>query len=139
MLNLAKIKDFWKKYETKIILVIGFLLVATISFEGGYLQGKNQSKSFVSLEKASPCVQNCPENSNNSSVPETSVSESKTVPKENESSQKECAFVASKNSKKYHLPTCRFAKNIKPENKICFESEEEAKQKGFEPCGTCLK
>jgi len=48
-------------------------------------------------------------------------------------------FVGSKNSNKYHLPTCRFAKNIKPENQIWFSSVAEAESMGYEPCGTCVK
>jgi len=42
-------------------------------------------------------------------------------------------FVASKNSKVYHLPSCKYAKRIKEENKIWFRSEEEAKRMGYRP------
>lgn len=48
-------------------------------------------------------------------------------------------FVGSKNSTKYHLPSCRFAKNIKPANQVWFTSAEEAKSRGYQPCGTCIK
>ncbi|MDP2918094.1 MAG: Ada metal-binding domain-containing protein [bacterium] len=48
-------------------------------------------------------------------------------------------FVASKNSNKYHLPTCRFAKKIKPENQVWFSSAAEAESRGYAPCGTCMK
>jgi hypothetical protein len=46
-------------------------------------------------------------------------------------------FVGSKNSNKYHYCRCYYAKKIKPENLICFQSVEEAKSKGYEPCGKC--
>src|SRR3990167_5693404 len=36
-----------------------------------------------------------------------------------------CLYVASKNSKIYHKPDCKWAKRIKAENLICFHSEEE--------------
>lgn len=48
-------------------------------------------------------------------------------------------FVGSKNSDKYHLPDCRWAKRIKPENQVWFSSEEEARAKGYQPCSQCHK
>ncbi|OGI25509.1 MAG: hypothetical protein A3J76_03575 [Candidatus Moranbacteria bacterium RBG_13_45_13] len=50
-----------------------------------------------------------------------------------------CAFVASKNSNKYHLPACQFAEKIKPENKICFSSKEEAESRGYIGAKCCIK
>ena len=41
------------------------------------------------------------------------------------SSVNDCLYVASKNSKVYHTPDCKWAKRIKPENLICIKSEEE--------------
>lgn len=49
----------------------------------------------------------------------------------------DCAYVGSKNSNLYHLPTCAAAQRIKPENRLCFASAEEAAQKGYKP--GCLK
>lgn len=40
-------------------------------------------------------------------------------------------FVGSKNSDKYHYCHCSYAKRIKPENLVCFFSEEEAIEKGY--------
>lgn len=70
--------------------------------------------------------------SNTQSVSSGSVEPKKEVPQEGQ-------FVGSKNSTKYHLPSCRFAKKIKPENQVWFSSEEEATSKGYKPCGTCIK
>ncbi|MFH1333382.1 MAG: thermonuclease family protein [archaeon] len=36
-----------------------------------------------------------------------------------------CAYVASKNSKVYYKPDCKYAKKIKPENLLCFKSKAE--------------
>jgi hypothetical protein len=47
-------------------------------------------------------------------------------------------YVGSKNSNKYHLPTCKWAENIKKSNKITFSSESKAKSKGYSPCKTCI-
>lgn len=46
-------------------------------------------------------------------------------------------YVGSIKSDKYHKPSCRHAKNIKPENEIWFGTIEEAKTKGYSPCGVC--
>lgn len=47
-------------------------------------------------------------------------------------------YVASKNSDKYHLTTCKWAGNIKSSNKITFSSENQARTRGYTPCRTCL-
>lgn len=46
-------------------------------------------------------------------------------------------FVASKNGKKYFLEWCSGASTISPQNKITFNSEEEAKQAGYTPAVNC--
>jgi hypothetical protein len=46
-------------------------------------------------------------------------------------------FVGSSTSKKYHLPDCRYALKIKEENKVYFQSAEEAKSQGYLPCKSC--
>lgn len=138
--TMVRIKDFWQKYEEKIILVIGLLLVAVISFEGGFLKGKTQNEGSIALEKGTFCPEtkpiNCP--NTNTIIPGEipNVSQS---PETNSAQNNDCAFVGSKNSDKYHLPTCSGAKRIKPENIVCFKSAEEAAQKGYQPSKDCLK
>ena len=46
-------------------------------------------------------------------------------------------FVASVSGAKYHLPWCPGANTIKEENKIWFESEDEARAAGYSPAGNC--
>lgn len=48
-------------------------------------------------------------------------------------------YVGSIESDKYHLPSCRWAQNISPENEIWFDSISEAQDAGYSPCGTCMK
>lgn len=53
----------------------------------------------------------------------------------------EINYVASKNSDKYHLPSCQFAGNILPENRIEIDSKLDlaiAENKGYTPCSVCL-
>ena len=51
----GKILEFWKKYESKIITILGLILIAVISFQGGFLQGKSQQNSPVIIENAEKC------------------------------------------------------------------------------------
>lgn len=47
------------------------------------------------------------------------------------------AYVASKNGSKYHLAWCSGAQRIKEENKIYFNSQEEAERAGYAPAANC--
>jgi hypothetical protein len=47
------------------------------------------------------------------------------------------AFVASKSGTKYHLPWCSSAGRIKEENKIWFQTKEEAEKAGYTPASNC--
>jgi len=46
-------------------------------------------------------------------------------------------FVCSKTSNKYHYPTCKWAKEIRPDKLMTFDSPETAHQAGYIPCPTC--
>jgi hypothetical protein len=46
-------------------------------------------------------------------------------------------YVASKNSKVFHKPSCRSAARIKPENLVTYNSREEAIAAGKSPCKIC--
>jgi len=54
--------------------------------------------------------------------------------KENSDDKK---FVGSIKSDKYHYPDCRWAKKISPENEVWFSGSEDARGKGYVPCGVC--
>ncbi|OGI16412.1 MAG: hypothetical protein A3J63_01870 [Candidatus Moranbacteria bacterium RIFCSPHIGHO2_02_FULL_40_12b] len=142
---LLKIKEFWEKYEVKIVLIIGFLLVSAISFEFGTLYGQKWQQKSLIIEKT---VQSA-------ILPETAQKplETQNLASDNESTSpleasnteqskpidKNCVFAGSKNSNKYHIPTCRWAKQIKPQNLVCFKSAEDAAQKGYQPDKNCVK
>ncbi len=46
-------------------------------------------------------------------------------------------FVASKKGTKYHRTDCPGAQTMKDENKLYFQTEEEARAAGFAPAGNC--
>ncbi len=46
-------------------------------------------------------------------------------------------YLASKNGTKYYLPSCSSSKRIKEENKIWFDTKEEAEAAGYGPAANC--
>ncbi len=46
-------------------------------------------------------------------------------------------FVGSAKSNKYHYPNCQWARKISPQNEVWFTSSEDARSKGYVPCGVC--
>jgi len=46
-------------------------------------------------------------------------------------------YVGSKNSDKYHYPSCSYAKTIYLSNQVWFNNKAEALEAGYEPCGAC--
>lgn len=70
------------------------------------------------------------EEGNDSSLPGS-------MPASSSSDTTKATFTGSSTSKKYHLLDCRYAAKIKPENKINFQSREDANRQGYLPCKSC--
>jgi hypothetical protein len=133
-----KKRNIWLKYEEKIILAIGIILIAGIAFEAGFLYGEKNKKEPVLINKTAGSTE-CAANetasvANNSQPAEQPPAQNTTAPE-----TKNCPYVASKNSNKYHLASCQFAAKIKPENKVCFSSADEAQKRGFQGAKCCIK
>jgi hypothetical protein len=47
------------------------------------------------------------------------------------------AFISSKNSQVFHRPDCRWTQNIASDNRVGYNSRQEAVQAGKRPCKTC--
>ncbi|MFA5871149.1 MAG: hypothetical protein WC858_00330 [Parcubacteria group bacterium] len=149
-----KFKSEWQKYGDKLILAVGIVLIAAISFEAGYLKGEEVKDSNIVINKTA-------QSANPTAPAEDAAKTEKQVstvlnsaPTTGQSSKmkagsevneaplvdtKNCPYVASKNSNKYHLASCQWAARIKSENKICFSSEEEAKNRGYQGAKCCIK
>lgn len=125
-----KVKASWKEHGSRLILAITFLLVGALSFEAGLLQKSLVQPEPVVVrigEAPAPSPQNPHQSPDQSSL---------TPPKETgtaETPTSTCVFVGSKKSNKYHHPTSRCAGQIKPENKRCFTSAEDAAARGYLP------
>jgi len=134
-----KIANFLKNNETKIVLIFGFILVAGLSFEAGFLQGKRLDKSPLIIEKAPQSSQIEPGTTQVPNSQKDTISAQNSALASPAALPQNCAFIGSKNSNKYHLPTCQWAKRIKPENVVCFSSVEDATAKNYQPDKNCIK
>ncbi len=119
---LSNFKQLVKKRESDVILTIGIILVALISFGAGRLTAPQTNKEPIVIQS-----------------PAASIEQSLTVGKETAKQGEQGKFVGSVNSNKYHWPNCPWAKKIAPQNQIWFSSEEEARAAGYVRCGNFEK
>lgn len=134
---MGKIKNFLIQHELKLVLTAGFILVSLISFQFGYLEGKKGENKTIVIEKLVEVAKNDLEGTP-IVAGEAMLESTKNLP-EAKNLAPNCAYVGSKSSNKVHLPTCRYAKSIKPENLVCFSSLDEALKQGRVPDKTCIK
>ncbi len=125
------LKRFWEGYGSKLFLGLCFLLVGVLCFEAGLLQKSLVEPKPMIIRVAEPAA--LPSLSEGQGETKQVLGEVKnTNPSSGVSGRGEtCNFVGSKNSNKYHHPESRCAKQIKPENKRCFTSIEDAQSKGY--------
>src|SRR3989344_769391 len=119
------VEKTWRRYtreifvaaRDEIFLVLAFVLVALAAFGLGRLS--------VALEGEGEFEITYPEGVS-SSIGEKELPGNKGAVEGVSISSKEGAYVASKSGSKYHLPWCPGAQAIKEENKIWFETKEDA-------------
>ena len=129
--------------KDKLLTLLGLVLVGILSFEAGLLFGRMEQKASVvlSLPAAPQSLGSAPTQGDPAATqPEGTLTQVEPIAAKIGSTGSvttECVYVGSKNSNKYHLSRCAVAKRIKPENRVCFASEEEARQRGY--VASCLK
>ncbi|MDP2837874.1 MAG: hypothetical protein Q8O53_01175 [Candidatus Moranbacteria bacterium] len=130
-----QIGQWFREYKERLLTLLGIVLVGVLCFEAGLLQGKITTEKPLQLS-LSPVPTLTPSEAEASPTIQVVV----TPPFESRVAQvgeSQCLYVGSKNSNKYHLPTCAVAKRIKPENRVCFVSKEAAEARGYVP--SCIK
>ena len=124
--------DFSKNNSEKLFLLFGFMLILITGFFSGYFysQEQNENQSIIIEGPDESCADlffDRSEFSLSSQVKGDSASDKEiSIPKQNSE-----LFVASKNSKLYHKADCVYAGRIKEENKIFFNSAQEAEDAGL--------
>lgn len=140
-------KETWHKHGERILVFFALILVALVSFNAGQTHEKSVKSAEINMvinEKSGKVAQKeqevkaLGEALERKGIEVTENSES-TEKNDVNAKEKECVFVGSKNSNKYHLPTCQSAAKIKQENRVCFSSTEDAKNQGYEPAKCCIK
>ncbi len=143
------IKKIWKEHDQKILFFLAFILIAAVSFNAGRTYENTKESAQINV-KINPLEADNPKEEkilalgealerkgiNPNAAGNNNKESGELVGAEN---PQECMFVGSKNSDKYHLPDCRYAKNIKSENLVCFSSIEEAEKQGYVAAGCCIK
>lgn len=132
------ITAFFKENETKIALFVGFLLISGISFEIGVLQGQKWQSQPLIIEKqvSEPQGGEMPKSELPGTTGPVSNKQNDAILNSSEPAQTQavatskCVYVGSKNSTKFYAPNCSWAKSIKPENLVCFQTAQEAISQG---------
>lgn len=119
--------------ENRLLVFFGLILSSALAFEAGFLYGVRLSPApiVISIPEVKPLTHEEETGKKDEKSNEGAIINN-TVP-----SSGSCPLVGSRNSNKYHVVTCAVVKRIKPENKICFASEDEAKKRGY--VAGCMK
>lgn len=138
--QLQFVKEKLRSNAREISLVLGMIGVGICGFEFGFVQGIRHTSPPVVIER--PTVSASVLAADTSALPPSlplPSSDIKTPAPDVSavSPSANCPFVGSRNSDKYHIVGCAVVKRIKPENRVCFTSEDDAKSKNYQP--GCLK
>ncbi|OGZ34488.1 MAG: hypothetical protein A2174_02605 [Candidatus Portnoybacteria bacterium RBG_13_41_18] len=120
--------EWAKKNQGDIVLVVGFILVAVISFGVGILSAPGLTKNPLIIENQEASISEMI-NSDQGSETGNTVEDQNTT--QTSLTSDKGILVASKNGTKYYWPWSSWAKRIKPENLIWFKSEADAQKAGF--------
>lgn len=153
---MLSLKDLLVKHENGIILFLGVLLLSIISYGIGRLSSpypkepitieadtqllpliqevKTNLEDGVGKEKV---IGDIPVKSSPLTVDIDNESQGKSIKSPATNTKKQGLYLASKSGTKYHRPSCPGAKRIKEENKIWFNSKEEAERAGYSPAKNC--
>ncbi|MCK9352276.1 MAG: hypothetical protein WCT49_04890 [Candidatus Paceibacterota bacterium] len=117
--------DFSEMMDKNTFLTAMAILIALISFGLGRLSGletvrKNVEIEFPKGQEASAFLGTFATTTPKAPIAKTSGT-----------------YVASKNGTKYYLPTCASSNRISAQNKIWFDTKEEAQNAGYSPAANC--
>ncbi len=115
----------------EIILSALLIVVALVSFELGYL---SRGSEKASLSVLPPLTR---ETSNSATESHQNGSYTAQTAALGNIEAISGSYVASKNGTKYHYPWCSGAQRIKDENKLWFDTIEEARVAGYTPAANC--
>ena len=135
IIDLERIGNWIRRNQADIAIVLGFILVALIAFGAGRLTAPEIVRNPIIIDEpgAANIFGAVSQASNNGAGEAVGVSAALTG-----QGAIEGLFAASRGGTKYHWPWCSYAKNIKPENQMWFDSETEAQTAGYSPCACII-
>jgi hypothetical protein len=138
--NIAEIGPSGKGWLSKIpegtLTVVVVLLASAASFGLGMLAEREMGEGTpIQIEQLDAST--LPAAAGAAPVPHTVAPVPKTESVPTPPAKTSGKYVASKNGEKFYLPTCSTVKRIKEENKVWFDTEEEAMAAGFTPGANC--
>lgn len=113
-LDLKYYKEVLVKNEDKIILGIGFVLVAILSFGAGKISEISRTDTPIVFQNAPEC------GSNTGNTPASPVS-----------NKPQDKIIGNKNSLIYHLPGSASYDKVSAANRVYFDSEADAQKAGY--------
>lgn len=120
----------------EVFYTLGILcVVAALSFYAGRMSATVQSEKIPPI----PVVMAEKMPKSNDSLPHSSTTvETKTITAEQSGATATIGkYVGSKKGNKFHLPWCSGAKTMSEENKVWFQTKEEAIAAGYTPAANC--
>lgn len=124
---LAKIKIFWREHHRDLFLAALVFLMSMASFGLGRLSAIWPTQEPIAIEEPKDEGQK-----RNGATAAIAVPSSFGLGPSAAGS-----YVASKNGSSYHRPDCPGAKQIKEENRLWFQTAEDARRAGYQPAGNC--
>ncbi|MBT3356558.1 hypothetical protein HN784_00320 [bacterium] len=137
------LRHFWEKYGGVVLIVIVSILIIIVAYRVGQLQKETENAAKINIflvnkEKVIPVDQRA--RAIDEALQRKGLENKiEKVASKDVDEPKNCLFVASKNSKVYHLPSCKNVTRIKDNNKLCFSSLEEVKATSREEAKCCHK
>ena len=132
-----------KRTQQRIIQAIALLMIACITAGifvscGGEpassgTSNKQQTNAYVEWE---PPPEYDPIEISTYEIPEADLKEPASQPNQSGTAST-TRYAASRESNKYHRPSCYYVDNILPENLFYFSSEAAARGAGYSPCSVC--
>lgn len=128
------VRKWLKRHENALVILVGLLAVGTLTFEAGLIQGVSRNQGSLRIELVSETQETQGTLAGGDVAKVESERHTETGSRDvSQTSSESCMFVASRNSKLYHSATCAVVKRIKPANKLCFRSSNEAVARGLKP------
>lgn len=136
----TRLTQWGKQYEKKVLIGTGIVLVGVVGFFAGRTYQTQQAVPItVQVQSPGPANPQALQDLQTTGLGVLPAAQASNPTPTAHAPVGDCPIVVSKNSTKYHQGNCANAKKIKPENRICFPTMEEAIAKGYQPAGCCHK